>query len=309
VDVFRSDTAARERRDDLQVQALRPVAPQDGGFPGLFRCTVMDVRPAGRYVVFVRYVTDEEVPEELAAYPSSGRLDDDPLQLQGSALVYTVQRRVCDDPATQTANADGDACVCRRGFFDADPQDGELVCEPCAVGTYRDDTDDVTCTPCPSTTSTLHTNSTARADCVCDVGFFRFTDASSSSSSSSSPDECVACGSGSYSAVKGAAACTPCPAGTRSNPGATSLQECTLCPLQTVAPHAGMAECERCGEASPVGSMTSTDDGTACRCNEGYYMNLTRETADMLGRRKTCKRCPARGAACLKDRMVAQVRA
>ena len=65
MDVFRSDTAARERRDDLQVQALRPVAPQDGGFAGLFRGTVMDVRPAGQYVVFVRYVTEEEVPEEL----------------------------------------------------------------------------------------------------------------------------------------------------------------------------------------------------------------------------------------------------
>jgi hypothetical protein len=41
------------------------VAPQDGGFPGLFRGTVLDVRPAGQYVVFVRYVTEEEVPEEL----------------------------------------------------------------------------------------------------------------------------------------------------------------------------------------------------------------------------------------------------
>jgi hypothetical protein len=206
------------------------------------------------------------------------------------------------DPTTQTANADGDACVCRHGFFDADPQDGELVCEPCAVGSFRDDITAVTCTPCPATTSTLGTASTARADCVCDVGFF--TD-----DASSSLDQCVACGSGSYSAAKGAAACAPCPAGTRSNPGATSLQECTLCPLQTVAPHAGMAECERCGEASPVGSMSSTDDGMDCSCNEGFYMNLTREAADMLGERKTCKRCPARGATCLKDRMVAQVRA
>ena len=247
-------------------------------------------------------LTLTHTPTLTQAYPSSGRLDDDPQQLQGSALVYTVERRVCDDPATQTTNADGDVCVCRRGFFDATPADGELSCEPCAVGSYRDDITAVTCTPCPPTTSTWGTGSTAPAECVCDVGYFDTDDASSSA------DDCVACASGTYSDAKGAAACTPCPAGTRSNPGATSLQECTLCPLLTVAPHAGMPECERCGAASPVGSMSSTDDGVDCSCNEGFYMNLTREAADMLGQHKTCKRCPARGAACLKDRMVVEVR-
>jgi hypothetical protein len=145
--------------------------------------------------------------------------------------------------------------VCKRGFFDATPADGELSCEPCAVGSFRDDITAVTCTPCAASRSTQGAGSTSLASCVCDVGFF--TDAAL--------DQCVACGSGSFSATKAATACAPCPAGTRSNPGASSPAECTLCPMLTVASHPGMAECQRCGASSPVGSVSSTDDGTDCQ--------------------------------------------
>jgi hypothetical protein len=226
--------------------------------------TVENVKPAGLYRVFVRFALVDDVPEPLAVYPPAGVVTDS-TQLQGSALDFTVVKTLCAAPASQTPNGDGDQCVCKQGFFDADPTDGELSCEPCAVGSFRDDITAATCTPCAASTSTQGAGSTSRASCVCDVGYF--TDAALGG-------QCVSCGSGSFSATKAAAACAPCPAGTRSNPGASSLAECTLCPMLTVASHPGMAECQRCGASSPVGSVSSTDDGTDCQVRAPTYVRI-----------------------------------
>jgi hypothetical protein len=225
--------------------------------------TVENVKPAGLYRVFVRFALVDDVPEPLAVYPPGGVVTDS-TQLQGSALAFTVVKTLCAAPASQTPNGDGDQCVCKQGFFDADPTDGELSCEPCAVGSFRDDITAATCTPCAASTSTQGTGSTSRASYVCDVGYF--TDAAL--------DQCVSCGSGSFSATKAAAACALCPAGRRSNPGASSLAECTLCPMLTVASHPGMAECQRCGASSPVGSVSSTDDGTDCQVRAPTYVRI-----------------------------------
>jgi hypothetical protein len=194
VDVFRFDTAGQERQD-FQVLPLTTV--QDG-FPGLLQgahgvqtlsssrastcyrpCpenlarlasgTIENVKPAGQYRVFVRYALLDDRPEPLAAYPSGGVVTD-PTQLQGSALAFTIERKECADPDSQTTNSDGDLCVCKQGFFDTDLLDDELICEACAVGTYRDNIQQPFCSNCDGTYTTVSNASTAASDCVCDVG-------------------------------------------------------------------------------------------------------------------------------------------
>ena len=131
--------------------------------------TIENVKPAGQYRVFVRYALVDDVPVPMATYPSGGAVTDS-TQLQGSALAFTIERTVCEDPDSQTTNSDGDVCVCKQGFYDADLLDGELICGACAVGTYRDNIVDPTCVSCPGTSTTVSTASTAAGDCVCDVG-------------------------------------------------------------------------------------------------------------------------------------------
>ena len=178
-------------------QNLLLVDPADGGYHGLFRgvspastpgrfersqcrraltlvwCattgTIVNVRPAGQFRVYVRRATLTDIPASLTAYPPNGELDD-ATEMRGSVLTFDIVQRECVDPASQTPDSDGAECVCRQGFFDADPQDGELVCDPCAVGTYRDNIQDPTCLSCPGTSTTVGTASIAREDCVCNVG-------------------------------------------------------------------------------------------------------------------------------------------
>jgi hypothetical protein len=257
--------------------------------------TIENVKPAGQYRVFVRYALVDDVPEPLAVYPPGGVVTDS-TQLQGSALAFTIEKTPCDDPVSQTPNSDGDQCVCKQGFFDADPQDGELICQQCAVGTYRDNIVDPTCLSCPGTSTTVNAASTADADCVCNVGTFY----------SETLAQCVSCEPGTYNDVKDAAACTLCPAGTYSLVGAVSVAQCSLCPALTVASFPGTSECEDCGTNvnSPAGSTRSSVDRTDCECNDEFYMDLEFG----LGVNKTCRTCPSRGATCTKDRIVSKVR-
>jgi hypothetical protein len=257
--------------------------------------TIENVKPAGQYRVFVRYALLDDVPAPLAVYPPGGVVTDS-TQLQGSALAFTVEKTLCVAPASQTPNSDGDQCVCRQGFFDADLQDDELVCEPCAVGTYRDNIVDPTCLSCPGASTTVNAASTAVGDCVCNVGTF----------DSETEAGCVSCEPGTYNDVKDAAACTLCPAGTYSLVGAVSVAQCSLCPALTVASFPGTSECKDCGTNvnSPAGSTRSSPDRTDCECNDEFYMDLEFG----LGANKTCRTCPRRGATCTKDRIVSKVR-
>ena len=196
LDVYRVDTGSPIRQS-FQQQNLLLVDPADGGYHGLFRgvspastpgrfersqcrraltlvwCattgTIVNVRPAGQFRVYVRRATLTDIPASLTAYPPNGELDD-ATEMRGSVLTFDIVLRECVDPASQTPDSDGAECVCRQGFFDADPQDGELVCDPCAVGTYRDNIQDPTCLSCPGTSTTVGTASIAREDCVCNVG-------------------------------------------------------------------------------------------------------------------------------------------
>jgi hypothetical protein len=256
--------------------------------------TIQSVKPAGQYRVFVRFALLDDVPAPLAVYPPDGVVTD-PTQLQGSALAFTIIETTCSDPASQTPNSDGDVCKCQKGFFDADKDDGETICEPCAVGTYRDDIEADTCTPCGTSTTTLNNASNAATLCVCNVGYF-----------SDALRGCVDCEKGTYNDVKDAAACTLCPAGTQSQKGAASVDQCSLCPALSVASFPGTSECQDCGANvnSPIGSTRASPDRTDCECTDGFYMDL----GFGLGANKTCRTCPSRGATCTKDRIVGTVR-
>ena len=62
-------------------------------------------------------------------------------------------------------------CLCEEGFTNATPD----TCSPCAVGDYKDTLENVTCTQCPATFSTLAGAADAYELCVCEEGFFRST--------------------------------------------------------------------------------------------------------------------------------------
>jgi hypothetical protein len=66
--------------------------------------TVENVKPAGQYRVFVRFALLDDVPEPLTVYPPGGVVTDS-TQLQGSALAFTVEKTLCDDPVSQTPTA------------------------------------------------------------------------------------------------------------------------------------------------------------------------------------------------------------
>eukprot|EP00960_Hanusia_phi_P064305 765761-Hanusia_phi.AAC.1 len=72
-------------------------------------------------------------------------------------------------------------------------------CTACAVGYYKYDIGDLTCTACPSFTTTSSTASNSSSSCQCNVGY------------ESSGSTCTACNSGYYKSTVGNVPCTGCP--------------------------------------------------------------------------------------------------
>lgn len=148
-------------------------------------------------------------------------------------------------------------CVCKKGWTGPD---GSESCTACALGKYKEERGNGTCSSCPSNNYLNFTGSYDADDCVaCDPN------AASPEASGSATDckcnmgwegmdgeACVACAAGKYKDTVGNATCTDCDAGTYSEADrATSPTTCLAC-------HAN--------SYSGIG----TDLKTGCTCNAGY---------------------------------------
>ncbi|MFK7896533.1 MAG: hypothetical protein AB8G23_11895 [Myxococcota bacterium] len=105
---------------------------------------------------------------------------------------------------------------------------------------------------------------------------------------------CEACPAGSFSATQNAIACTPCPEGFASGPGASS---CTTCDSGTVAPGTGNTVCTNCspGTSSIAGSGAcfECDAGSANPASGGMCEICPVGTIAMSSGTTECSVCPA----------------
>lgn len=149
-------------------------------------------------------------------------------------------------------------CVCMEGWTGPD---GSENCVACALGKYKEERGNQTCSSCPPNTYLDATGSFDAGDCTaCDPN------AQSPEASEGATyckcnmgwlgmdgEACVACAAGKYKDTAGNASCTDCSAGTYSEEAsATSPATCLAC-------HANSY------------SEIATSLKTGCTCNAGYF--------------------------------------
>jgi len=157
-------------------------------------------------------------------------------------------------------------CVCDLGFFritdschqcTAGSYRNEtevLTCTPCAIDTYQDESAALGCKFCPENSHTVATGSSSITDCRCDAGYelhsteHRCIPCTAGTYAPHSSNVCQQCVENTYS-LDLAAICTPCAANERSQAGSsqegfcnclpgfgsnlTHPSVCTQCPLDT----------------------------------------------------------------------------
>ena len=162
-----------------------------------------------------------------------------------------------------------DQCVCAPGFTGP-------TCEPCAVGTFKPERGNLSCTACPESSTTLDVATVRELDCVCAAGF-----------TGENGTACEACAFGTFKAELGSAACDACPENSNTTDMAsTAFQNCTCdagytgsleemsedtcqaCAVNTYKDERGAAACTAC----PHGSVAhaASVDIAACVCDLGY---------------------------------------
>ena len=178
----------------------------------------------------------------------------------------------------------------------------------CPPGTYSAGGAGSTCTLCPAGTYSTTSGNTSVSSCLpCPCGKFCPPGTSSPDSTCPAGYYCPpginsGCGSGSGSRGSGssgspAATMLPCPAGTTSSPGSSTLAQCTPCPAGTYCPTSGTSPPIQC-PAGTSSSATGQTSSTACAaCAIGNYQ-------DQRGQ-ATCKPCQA-GNKCPTTGMTAQ---
>ncbi|EMD39679.1 hypothetical protein CERSUDRAFT_150331 [Gelatoporia subvermispora B] len=193
------------------------------------------------------------------------------------------------------------AVQCQQGYYNPG---GGNTCEPCAPGTYNDQTGHSSCQT--ASPGWYATGPAATKQEECGPGTFSLAGASSCTScpvgtyqDQSGSSKCttvqpgwysngpgatqeIQCGKGYYSAG-GAAGCTICPPGSYCNSDTNSSP--TPCPPGWYAPDSGAQEsCTRC----PQGTFTDFYGATqCCSCCSGWYNDNTGQTH--------CFNCPTGG--------------
>jgi alpha-tubulin suppressor-like RCC1 family protein len=116
-------------------------------------------------------------------------------------------------------------CRCTPGYSF---QNSTLTCEPCPAGTYKPETGNVPCTPCPDARMSSWPGSSDVSSCLCLQGFVELA------------GNCEACPENSY--WMDPLSCEPCPYNMTSPEGTPSLAGCVCQPGYTGA---NCSECER----------------------------------------------------------------
>jgi len=230
--------------------------------------------------------------------------------LRGTILTGADSAEKCVCTAAGVEDVSGD-CFCEAGrYLNSTTEE----CELCGVLSYKSDTGNGECSPCPQYSSTLETGATSETfclcrenlvkvdgGCVCDLGHYyeegncskcalnSYKDEQSLaactlcgqnrvtlSEGSDSSDKCV-CDAG-FEELLGGSECTPCGNETYKTSRGDSV--CTQCPLHSFALEGGAVSVEQC-LCKP--GMYKESGGECVLCPAGTYKQ-TYEGA--------CKACP-----------------
>ena len=131
-------------------------------------------------------------------------------------------------------------CICSPGWSNSSGGAVVEVCAPCAIGLFKPQLGNVTCSVCPADSSTAGVNSTSLDACLCQPGF-----------EPTAADEhvCAACAPGRFKGELVDEPCETCP-------------EDSFCEGQTVTPTACSANSD-----SEAGSDAIFD----CACRPGFF--------------------------------------
>jgi hypothetical protein len=151
------------------------------------------------------------------------------------------------------------------------------LCQPCALGMYRNNLSWTACVACPAGTFSSNTgtkectllpaNSVCNAqatDFICNAGYARATDPIAGGTA-----YCAPCVLGLYSSSSGATLCLSCSPGNYNSLGTASVS-CTPCPTGTYADVYGSTACKTWTALCPLGNAwaagTSTGNSTCTPC-------------------------------------------
>ena len=163
----------------------------------------------------------------------------------------STSRTACRCKSDNAEIKNGD-CQCKPGWTENPDDAADLSegCILCSVSTYKNETGNGICTPCPRYAITNKQGSESAEDCKC-------KDHASLQDQNGEPvclcnvgagwdadtETCTPCLAGEYKSVMGNAVCLPCTEGSEtSREGATSATEC-VCTADNTVPINGTCQC------------------------------------------------------------------
>jgi hypothetical protein len=203
---------------------------------------------------------DSRVPSYCSACPEGTYSD---------AAMATSQQTCVTCPVNMVSRAGSTSlqeCSCKPGYT---LSANRLQCVPCAGGTYKPDAGSQPCSSCPED-GTSAQGSISLSSCnalYCPKGSYTNAD-----KDLVPQEECFLCERGTYTDVKGAGVCTPCPAGTYGlDLGASAQSQCTRCPLGTSSSVAGATLLDQCTSCAKGKFAEEPGQAICTSCKAGKY--------------------------------------
>ncbi|XP_026190736.1 uncharacterized protein LOC34621429 [Cyclospora cayetanensis] len=214
-------------------------------------------------------------------------------------------------------NKDPFSCMCTAGyeFKGIDFITNKVVCNPVALGEYKDSLGNLQGASCPPGSYTLRPTSTSLADCVCNAGYYLDEESKI----------CQPCPVGAYCLgglnpdTNRHSGFVQCPKNTTtkdqmstsvsdclcdkgfyhsSTSAASEGPSCNVCSVNSYKDWIGNEACKQCSENSETNATGSTSSAQ-CLCRPGYYYSSN--FRECLACKSTAKYCPGGEMDCTDD--------
>jgi len=160
--------------------------------------------------------------------------------------------------------------TCERGFYvtQSCAADTPAICASCPAGTFSNETDIDSCSPCTNDTWSRKGASECTECMTCPPGTYQRQNCTATQ-----PRACKECDAGTYSSMSNAFECPTCPSGWWSTNGAAN---CTLCFDTCEVGHFILVNCtsktnKRCKKCN-AGTYSDTEDSLNCTaCENGWW--------------------------------------
>ncbi|OEH74442.1 kringle domain-containing protein [Cyclospora cayetanensis] len=234
---------------------------------------------------------------------------------------FAVEKVPCSEN-TETVepnrqNKDPFSCMCTAGyeFKGIDFITNKVVCNPVALGEYKDSLGNLQGASCPPGSYTLRPTSTSLADCVCNAGYYLDEESKI----------CQPCPVGAYCLgglnpdTNRHSGFVQCPKNTTtkdqmstsvsdclcdkgfyhsSTSAASEGPSCNVCSVNSYKDWIGNEACKQCSENSETNATGSTSSAQ-CLCRPGYYYSSN--FRECLACKSTAKYCPGGEMDCTDD--------